>query len=122
MDCRPQTLNPMASRLSLAAQRIRPAVTWDGAVLPPAPTRPAARNWQPRPGAKKSFEGWGFGEKDGVNLGITALFTGPPVTGKTMAAEVIAGRRSPLYRIDLSAIIQQIHWRDGRTCAAFRWR
>src|SRR5205823_4903551 len=41
-------------------------------------------------------------------LGITALFTGPSGTGKTMAAEIIAGElRLDLYRIDLSQVVNK---------------
>ncbi|MGZ5911088.1 MAG: ATP-binding protein [Reyranella sp.] len=40
--------------------------------------------------------------------GISALFAGPPGTGKTMAAQVLAGDLNlALYRIDLSALVSQ---------------
>lgn len=54
------------------------------------------------------FEKWGFQNKLPRGKGMLALFTGPPGTGKTMAAEIIANTLSySLYKIDLSAIVSK---------------
>lgn len=48
-------------------------------------------------------EQWGFYEKRPYGNGICAMFCGPPGTGKTMAAQIIAGDLGlELYRVDLS--------------------
>ncbi len=51
---------------------------------------------------------WGFGEKLARGNGLAALFSGPSGTGKTMAAEIIAGDLElDLYRIDLSSVVSK---------------
>jgi Winged helix domain, variant/ATPase family associated with various cellular activities (AAA) len=54
------------------------------------------------------LEQWGYGRKHARRGGITALFAGQPGTGKTMAAEIVAGELGlELYRIDLSAVVSK---------------
>ncbi len=51
---------------------------------------------------------WGFERKLSLGKGTSMLFCGPPGTGKTMAAEVIAtDLQLDLYRIDLSQIVSK---------------
>ncbi|MBP7689761.1 MAG: ATP-binding protein, partial [Thermoflexales bacterium] len=51
---------------------------------------------------------WGVGEKLASSSGVTVLFSGPPGTGKTMAAEVIAAELElDLYKIDLSTVVNK---------------
>ena len=59
-------------------------------------------------GRVRVYEEWGFASKGRRGLGITALFAGESGTGKTMAAEVLAGELGlDLYRIDLSAVVSK---------------
>ncbi len=54
------------------------------------------------------FDTWGFDRKLSTGRGISALFCGPPGTGKTMAVEVIAAELGlDLYKIDLSRIVDK---------------
>ena len=54
------------------------------------------------------YETWGFGRRLSRGLGITALFAGESGTGKTLAAEVMAGElRLNMYRIDLSQVVSK---------------
>lgn len=54
------------------------------------------------------YETWGFGRIISGGGGIKALFSGDPGTGKTLAAEVIAGLlATPLLRVDLSRIVSK---------------
>jgi len=51
---------------------------------------------------------WGFAAKVGRGLGLSALFSGPPGTGKTMVAGLIADALGlDLYQIDLSRIVSK---------------
>lgn len=51
---------------------------------------------------------WGFADKYSYGNGISLLFYGAPGTGKTMAAQAIAGELGmPLYRVDLSQLISK---------------
>jgi SpoVK/Ycf46/Vps4 family AAA+-type ATPase len=54
------------------------------------------------------YEDWGFAARMPRGLGVTALFSGPSGTGKTLAAEVLAQRlKLDLYRIDLSQVVSK---------------
>lgn len=51
---------------------------------------------------------WGFDAKLGLGKGLSVLFTGPPGTGKTMAAEVLAkDLEVDLYKVDLSGVVSK---------------
>ena len=54
------------------------------------------------------YSNWGFGRKLSLGRGLSALFSGHPGTGKTMAAEVIANELLlDLYKIDLSQVVSK---------------
>lgn len=54
------------------------------------------------------YGNWGFGRKLSLGRGLSALFSGHPGTGKTMAAEVIANKLLlDLYKIDLSQVVSK---------------
>jgi SpoVK/Ycf46/Vps4 family AAA+-type ATPase len=54
------------------------------------------------------LERWGYQRHLGISRGVSALFSGEPGTGKTMAASVIASTLGlELVRIDLSAVVSK---------------
>jgi hypothetical protein len=90
------------------AQRIEASAGWDDLVLPAAQKeilRQIAGNTAQR---TTVYERWGFASRGRRGLGISALFAGASGTGKTMAAEVLAGELAlDLYRIDLSQVVSK---------------
>jgi len=56
----------------------------------------------------KVYEEWGFAKKVGKGLGVSALFSGPPGTGKSMVAALIAKDLNlELYQVDLPKIVSK---------------
>ncbi|BEP29022.1 ATP-binding protein [Helicovermis profundi] len=56
----------------------------------------------------KVLKEWGFGDKIPYGKGVSLICSGPPGTGKTMSAQVIASELNlELYKIDLSKIISK---------------
>ncbi|MGW1245211.1 ATP-binding protein [Streptomyces bobili] len=98
------------SRPSLAglAQVLRPRAGWDDLVLPEgqqAQLRALASSVRHR---ATVLGDWGFASRSARGLGRTALFAGPSGTGKTLAAEVLAGDLGlDLVRIDLSQVVSK---------------
>jgi SpoVK/Ycf46/Vps4 family AAA+-type ATPase len=98
-------LRPASQRLVTV---IEPRRGRDDLILPPALHQQVLevasffRAWP------KVSDGWGFGRLSTGSGGIKALFTGASGTGKTLAAEVVAGELGmPLLRIDLSQIVSK---------------
>ncbi len=88
------------------ARKSKPNYTWQDIVLPPdqldqlKEVCQQAKHWQ------IVFGNWGFNRKLSLGKGLNVLFSGPPGTGKTMAAEVLANDlQLDLYKIDLSQIV-----------------
>ena len=54
------------------------------------------------------YETWGFHQKMPRGIGVAALFSGPPGTGKTMVAGLIARELDlELYQVDLSQVVSK---------------
>jgi hypothetical protein len=95
-------------KLDDLAERIVPATGWDDLVLPEVQKQTLHQIVSQVRHRMKVYEEWGFALKGRRGLGVSALFTGESGTGKTMAAEVLAGElKSDLYRIDLSAVVSK---------------
>lgn len=90
------------------AQRIETLATWDDLVLPANQLHILQEIIVHVRQRTRVYDQWGFRRKFARGLGISALFSGPSGTGKTMAAEVLAGALDlDLYRIDLSRVVSK---------------
>lgn len=56
----------------------------------------------------KVLQEWRFEQRFGAEVGVSALFEGPPGTGKTMGASIVAGELGmDLFQIDLSQVVSK---------------
>jgi hypothetical protein len=90
------------------ARKIEPTARWQDLVLPREQTDGLEELIAHVRFRQQVYGQWGFGRRLSRGKGLTALFAGPSGTGKTMAAEVIAGALGlDLYQIDLSAVVSK---------------
>lgn len=86
--------------------RIRPRRTWDDLVLPQYEfdrVQMVAARYRNR---DVVMDEWGF--KPIPSAGVVAMFTGPPGTGKTMSAEVIASDlKLDLFKVNLATMVSK---------------
>ncbi len=102
--CRAQ----LTPRLSGIATRIVTTFTWEDLILP-RESREALQEivafWKNR---RVVFDDWGYGRLLPYGRGLSALFAGPPGTGKTMAAGIVAGELGmEVFRVDLSRTVSK---------------
>ncbi len=94
--------------LGSLARKISPRYAWSDIVLPDDQVAMLREIIDTVRGRPVVLETWGVGDKLASSSGVTVLFSGPPGTGKTMAAEVIAAELElDLYKIDLSTVINK---------------
>jgi len=95
-------------RLTHLARKVRPHYTWADIVLPPDQVRQLQEIVNYVRFRPLVYGDWGFDRKLPLSKGLNALFGGPPGTGKTMAADIIAGQLGlDLYKIDLSTVVSK---------------
>lgn len=104
-----QTCRDQVGReLNSLAQRLKPSYTWDDIVVSEDLLRQLREIADQVAMRAEVYDRWGFGARLPRGRGISALFSGPSGTGKTMAAEIIANDLNlDLYRIDLAGVVSK---------------
>jgi ATPase family associated with various cellular activities (AAA) len=98
----------IANRFGELAQPVAVSQRWDDLVLEPALLDQVNAFIARVRFAGKVFGDWGFGAKVQKGLGAAALFSGPPGTGKTMVAGLIARALDlELVQVDLSKVMSK---------------
>jgi hypothetical protein len=95
-----------AGHISTLAPRTRPVRSWGDLVLDPDRTERLREVVARCRHKRKVFGVWGFSALP--SGGVVGLFSGPSGTGKTLAAEIIAGELSlDLYKVDLATLVSK---------------
>jgi SpoVK/Ycf46/Vps4 family AAA+-type ATPase len=90
------------------AQKITPNYSWDDIVLPADRLQQLREICNYVKYRSLVYDQWGFDRKLSLGKGLNVLFAGPSGTGKTMAAEIMAGELGlDLYKIDLSTVVSK---------------
>lgn len=98
----------IGERMSGLAQRIPVTQRWDDVVLADDIRDQVQALVARVKHGHKVLEQWGYREKMARGAGVAALFSGPPGTGKTMVAGLIARELElELYQVDLSQVVSK---------------
>ena len=95
-------------RMGRYTYRMTPRVTLEDLIIPERVKRTLREMIQTVRYHHIVYTDWGFGEKVSTGKGLCALFSGPPGTGKSMAAQVVARELGMnLFRVNLARVVSK---------------
>jgi SpoVK/Ycf46/Vps4 family AAA+-type ATPase len=102
--CRAQS----SGKLDSLAHKVKTTYAWDDIVLPADQVTQLREICLQVRHRQTVLETWGFDRHLAMGKGVNVLFAGQSGTGKTMAAEIVAGHLGlELYKIDLSMMVSK---------------
>ncbi len=95
-------------RMGKLTRRMLPKTTLDDLIVPPRVRKAIEEIISTIRLRHIVLQDWGFGEKISTGKGMSALFSGPPGTGKSMAAKVISRECGMnLFRVNLAMVVSK---------------
>ena len=107
-DVRAAIKQRMDHSLAALAEPIETPLDWDDVVLPEETLGVLQEILTHARHRVQVYDTWGFRKKTAYGTGLSCLFAGPPGTGKTMMAGVLAkSLGQDMYRVDLSKVVSK---------------